>query len=600
MVHARQDGVSGNGDKLVSVLRLAACRGLWVALAATLLVSLAVEPADAARKRVRKKSPTETSRQQPKSDDDGLGGGRYAAYVIDDNTGKVLFARNADAPRHPASLTKMLTLYILFEDLERGRVSLDTQMPVSAKAADQDPTKLGLRPGQTLAVEDAIKSLVTLSANDASMVIAEFLGGSQDGFADRMNATARRIGMTGSRFYNPNGLPDSRQITTAKDMVVLGSALAERFPTYYRYFQTRSFSYKGRVIGNHNRLLGRVEGVDGIKTGYTRASGFNLVSSLRRDGKHLVAAVMGGPTGAARDRHMESLLETYLSQAQGGGKSVSVASVGGKGDVAAAPRKTSAAVAPIKIAADAEPPVKPSVERGAAVAMARAILQPGDAPAQPLDLVPQATPSAKPQMVALASVPVLPPVPDAGQPAPAAVQAAAVAPVPASRAVVFGAPSEALPPKNTQRLPMADTPRVTSLAHATISSKEVADLVETASLGAPKKPDRIVAAAAPMAPERPVERPSAQSRAAEAALPTGWVIQIAAVDSEAAARSVIAKAQDKAGAVLKGRAPFTENATKGSSSIVRARFGGFPDQNAASAACSALKKKDITCLALKR
>lgn len=533
------------------------------ALAAVLVFAFAVEPADA-RKRVRKKS---TAVETSAKDDDGdFGGSKYAAYVVDDNTGKVLFARNAEAPRHPASLTKMLTLYVLFEELERGRVKLDTEMPVSAKAADQDPTKLGLRVGGTLTVEEAIKGLITLSANDAAMVIAEFIGGSQDGFADRMNATAKRIGMTSSRFYNPNGLPDGRQITTAKDMVTLGSALAERFPTYYRYFQTRSFVFRGRTIYGHNRLLGRVDGVDGIKTGYTRASGFNLVSSMRRDGKHLVAAVLGGSSGAARDRHMEQLLTTYVAQASSA-KGTTVATAAA---IAAQPQRKTALTAPIKIVADAEPAVKPSVERGAAVAMARAVLLPADAPAtQP-------------------------------QPTPITLAAATVASQPAApaRPVVFSNGGDKLPPKDNGRLPSADAPRVASLADATVSRKEVADLVETASVPtraakSDAKPDVKAAAPAPtLAPQVASVKTST-----EPAPQGGWVIQIGAVDGENAARALIAKAQDKAGGALKGRSGFTEEASKG---IVRARFAGFADQTAANAACSALKKKDFACLALKR
>jgi D-alanyl-D-alanine carboxypeptidase len=551
-------------------MRFVVRRGLLAALAAALAISFAAAPADAARKRSRKPAHTVTRQ----SDDDGVGGSKYAAYVVDDNTGKVLFARNAEAPRHPASLTKMLTLYVLFEELERGRVKLDTEMPVSPKAADQDPTKLGLRAGGTLTVEEAIKGLITLSANDAAMVIAEFIGGSQDGFADRMNATAKRIGMTSSRFYNPNGLPDGRQITTAKDMVTLGSALSERFPTYYRYFQTRSFVFRGRTIAGHNRLLGRVDGVDGIKTGYTRASGFNLVSSIRRDGKHLVAAVLGGSSGGARDRHMQQLLETYIAQASSA-KGTTVATAAA---IAAQPPRKTALTEPIKIVAEAEPTPKPSIERGAAVAMARAVLLP--------DTQPQAAP---PRLAVATTAPALPPV--------------AAAP---SRPVVFATAGDNLQPKDTSRLLAADAaprakaadaaPRVNSLAEATISTKDVADLVETASLGRAGRADKQPRTAANAAPALAPQVASVKT-VAEPAPQGGWVIQIGAVDGETAARGLIAKAQDKAGTALKGRTGFTEQASKG---VVRARFAGFADQSAANAACSALKKKSFACLALKR
>jgi D-alanyl-D-alanine carboxypeptidase len=549
-------------------MRMSARRSLLAVSLAALVLTLATDGADA-RRRVRQK----VDRTQSEDTSSDLGGGKYAAYVVDDNTGKVLFARNEDAPRHPASLTKMLTLYILFEDLERGKVKLDTEMGVSAKAASQAPTKLGLRPGQTIEVEDAIKSLVTLSANDASMVIAEHLAGSQDAFADRMNATARRIGMTGSRFYNPNGLPDDRQITTAHDMVVLGSALSERFPTYYRYFSTRSFEYGGRVIGNHNRLLGRIEGIDGIKTGYTQASGFNLVSSLRRDGRHLVAAVMGGPTGGARDRHMAKLLETYLPQASGGSKAVSLMSGGARSAEDAAAKRKIALIAPIKIAADPDPAPKPSVERGAAVAMARAVLQPDSVPA--------------PVQASAGGAPIVITPKVEAQVAP---QAQPMKPV-----VFASAAEQALPPKNAQRMPQGEEPRVKSLASATISHKEIADLLETASVN-----PRLVGKPAVAAKDDDAPQPGMARVPANAAAQSGWLIQIGAFDREGDAKAHLSKVQGQLGSALKGRTAYTESVAKGSGNIYRARFAGFADAGAANAACSALKKKDISCLAMKR
>ncbi len=243
---------------------------------------------------------------------------KYASIVVDATTGDVLYAVNPDARRYPASLTKMMTLYVLFEDLERGRYRLDSRLSVSANAATQPPSRIGLRPGDTISVEDAIEALVTKSANDAAAAIGENVAGSVPAFADRMTRTARAIGMTNTRFRNANGLPDPGQYTTARDMMKLGVALQVRFPTYYGYFQTRSFTFRGRTMGNHNNLLGRVEGVDGIKTGYINASGFNLVSSVKRDGRRLVAVVMGGRTARTRDAHMIQLIERFLPRAQPG------------------------------------------------------------------------------------------------------------------------------------------------------------------------------------------------------------------------------------------------------------------------------------------
>jgi D-alanyl-D-alanine carboxypeptidase len=237
----------------------------------------------------------------------------YAAIVVDDKSGFVLHEVSVDEPRHPASLTKIMTLYLLFEQLEDGRLNLDTPLPVSSRAAMQNPTKLGLKANQTIKAEDAIKGLVTRSANDAAVVIAEAIGGSEEEFAKLMTLKARALGMTSTTYINASGLPADEQITTARDQAVLGRAIQHRFPGYYQYFATPSFHYKGAEIHNHNALLGQVKGVDGIKTGYTEASGYNLVTSVRRDERHIVAVVLGGTSNAARDARMRQLIEEYIS-----------------------------------------------------------------------------------------------------------------------------------------------------------------------------------------------------------------------------------------------------------------------------------------------
>jgi D-alanyl-D-alanine carboxypeptidase len=242
-------------------------------------------------------------------------GDRQAAIVRDMKSGEVLFARSADERRYPASLTKMMTLYVLFEEIEAGRLTLQSPLAVSVFASRQAPTKLGLEPGDTLKVEDAIKGLVTKSANDAAVVVAENLAGSEPAFAERMTRTAQTLGMTATRFRNASGLPHPDQFSTARDMTVLGAALQDHFPRQYSYFRTRTFDFRGKRITSHNKLVGRVEGVDGIKTGYIRASGFNVVTSIRRGGRSLVAVVMGGPTAKARDRQMQNLIATYLPKA---------------------------------------------------------------------------------------------------------------------------------------------------------------------------------------------------------------------------------------------------------------------------------------------
>jgi D-alanyl-D-alanine carboxypeptidase len=236
----------------------------------------------------------------------------YAAIVIDDKSGFVLHEVSADEPRHPASLTKIMTLYLLFEQLEGGKLNLDTPLPVSNRAALQNPTKLGLKANQTIMVEDAIKGLVTKSANDAAVVVAEAIAGSEEEFAKLMTLKARALGMTSTTYVNASGLPAEEQITTARDQAVLGRAIQHRFPSYYQYFATPSFNYKGTEMNNHNALLRQVKGVDGIKTGYTEASGYNLVSSVRRDDKHIVAVVLGGTSNAARDARMRQLIEDHI------------------------------------------------------------------------------------------------------------------------------------------------------------------------------------------------------------------------------------------------------------------------------------------------
>src|SRR5256886_3016581 len=238
----------------------------------------------------------------------------FASIIVDGNSGATLQSNNPDASRHPASLTKIMTLYLLFERLEAGKMKLDTEMDVSEHASEQAPTKLGLKPGQTIRVEDAIKGLVTRSANDAAVVIAEAVAGDEGDFAKLMTRKARALGMTKTAYRNASGLPDDEQVTTARDQSTLGRAIQDRFPRYYRYFSTTAFNYHGHSIRNHNKLLGSVEGVDGIKTGYTHASGFNLVTSMRPGNRHLVGVVMGGRSGGSRDAIMRNLLAENLDK----------------------------------------------------------------------------------------------------------------------------------------------------------------------------------------------------------------------------------------------------------------------------------------------
>lgn len=241
--------------------------------------------------------------------------GRHAAMVVDANNGRVLHSFAADEPRFPASLTKVMTLYLVFELIEQGRLSYATRLSVSENAAGQPPSKLELSAGSTITVSEAVRALITKSANDVAVAVAEHIAGTEEKFAVLMTRKARQIGMRTSVFRNAHGLPDPQQVTTARDMVTLGLRLQDDFPNHYRLFATREFRHDGDTYRNHNALLSNFEGTDGIKTGYTRASGFNLISSVRRDGRHVVGVVFGGATAGARDRTMRGLLSSGLSRA---------------------------------------------------------------------------------------------------------------------------------------------------------------------------------------------------------------------------------------------------------------------------------------------
>ena len=276
----------------------------------------------------------------------------FAAMVVDANTGRVLYADHANDLRHPASVTKVMTLYMLFEQLEKGAYSLDDEITISSHAASMAPSKLGLRPGSTISVEDAIKALVTKSANDIAAAVAEAIGGTEERFAQMMTAKARSIGMSRTYYANASGLPDSEQVTTARDLITLGRSIQERFPRYYAYFSTHKFTFRGATMGNHNHLLGRVEGMDGIKTGYTNASGFNLLTSVKRGNRRIVSVVLGGRTAAGRDRIMAGLIEEHLDSAAPG-KGAMVADAG---PAEAAPVKVEAKLAPMTTAYAAPAP----------------------------------------------------------------------------------------------------------------------------------------------------------------------------------------------------------------------------------------------------
>lgn len=239
---------------------------------------------------------------------------KYSALVVDADTGKVLYEHNAGAVRYPASLTKMMTLYLAFDALKKGKLRFDQQLPVSAKAASQPQTNIALNKGDNLSVQDAIESLVVRSANDAALVLAESLGKTEWNFALMMTKKAHELGMKNTVFRNPSGLPDNKQHTTAYDMARLAIALRRDFPEYYPVFKLQNFVYNGVEYTTHNHIIERYPGADGIKTGYIRASGYNLVTSVQKDGYNLVAVIMGGTTASSRDNQMISLLDRTFAQ----------------------------------------------------------------------------------------------------------------------------------------------------------------------------------------------------------------------------------------------------------------------------------------------
>jgi D-alanyl-D-alanine carboxypeptidase len=293
------------GMKNVGRVLRAAC---VIALAAV-VIAAGASPAEAQRKKKRQ----------------GGYSPPYASMVIDAKTGRVLQATNEDALRHPASITKVMTLYMLFEQMERGRFRMDSELKVSSYAAARPPSKIGVDAGDTISVEDAIKALITKSANDVAVVVAENIAGDEETFAEQMTRRARSLGMSRTVFRNASGLPDREQVTTARDLTILARAIQERFPRHFHLFQTRNFHYAGRNFRNHNKLLGRVEGVDGIKTGYTRSSGFNLMTSAKADGRHIVSIVLGGRSGRQRDGIMANLVVAHLPRASTGPQRVMVA-----------------------------------------------------------------------------------------------------------------------------------------------------------------------------------------------------------------------------------------------------------------------------------
>jgi D-alanyl-D-alanine carboxypeptidase len=282
---------------------------------------------------------------------------KSASIVVDAETGAVLYESNSRAQTYPASLTKMMTLYLLFEAIESKRYGLDDDLPVSQQAANQPPTDLRLQAGATITVRKAIQALIVQSANDVAVTVAEAIGGSEDKFARQMTKTAKTLGMKQTVFKNASGLPNSGQLTTARDMAILARALMSRFPDYYEFFNTQSFRYNGRTYQTHNRVLKNYPGADGLKTGYTRASGYNLATSVERNGHRLIGIVLGGKSARGRDAQMMALLDEGFVLADSGAMSVATSLPS-----AQRPAEKETKPADLGVTIAMIPPVKPAYE----------------------------------------------------------------------------------------------------------------------------------------------------------------------------------------------------------------------------------------------
>ncbi len=480
-----------------------------------------------------------------------------SSIIVDGNTGEVLHASNPDATRFPASITKVMTLYMLFEQLEAGKISLDTSMEVSKFASNQAPSKLGLQPGQELTVRTAIDALSIKSANDVAVVVAEHIGGSEDKFAQMMTQKARQLGMKGTNFVNASGLPDEEQVTTARDLAILGYSIQSRFPQYSKAFAKREFSYNGRDMGNHNKLLGRVEGIDGIKTGYTRMSGFNLLSSMRIGGRHLIGVVLGGETGRSRDVKMHQLLAANFEEASP--KKYALRQFAGR-----------------------------PLSNGTALASNEAIKEEISAP------------SARPAPVSVAAAP----TPRIATDKPLMLASADPTALPVSSTLSGVKPSAQLQKPATKPETVEKTapkPNIKSkpgkIVNAAKEDEEnekpnAKQLATKPALAWQKGKDgkMIAKNAAPT----PKSKTIAETKSIkEKYSPYG--VQIAAVPDQKSANAMLTKAKSKASKQLANARAYTEPVKKSGDTLYRARFSNL-DKSAAEGVCEALKKSAMPCI----
>jgi D-alanyl-D-alanine carboxypeptidase len=503
---------------------------------------------------------------------------KHAVLILDANTGRTLYQTSADAPRHPASLAKMMTLYLVFEHIEQGRLSFQTKIRFSANAAAAAPSKLDLDEGEEIAVIDAVKALITKSANDVAVAVAEHIGGSEANFARLMNQKAAKLGMNATLFKNASGLPDPEQVTTARDMVTLALHLQDDFPRHYPLFAIRTFSFNGDTYKNHNKLLTNYDGTDGLKTGYTHASGFNLVASVRRGQKHVIGAVFGGESASTRDRTMRTFLNVGLVKASHIKSRVPASAVVAArpmpaerkvADVPSPERVVRPPVKPLAPAAADEPPQAQTATRPIEVVRVRTVpVTPRPAAKAPdsIEAVLEKTESAKPE----------PAKPEAPQQQPEQQQQWATATTGGS---LFRAPAASLP----------DTAK--RAAQPSTLERQAARLGGGGVSADPSVTTQALS-------NNPDSKPGWSSQVAAAGTAGGFHVQIGAYQSVAEAERQLAAVREKAAAALRNRMPLTVQFKLGDKIFYRARYGGF-DAQAAAAACGELKRQKVDCLVMK-
>lgn len=500
----------------------------------------------------------------------------HAALVVDANTGAVLHEASADAQRHPASLTKMMTLYLAFEAIESGRLTYATRIKISQEAAAAAPSKLDLDPGEEIAALDAIKALITKSANDVAIAVAEHISGSEVRFVQLMNERARQIGMRSTHFRNASGLPDPGQVTTARDMITLALRLQDEFPRHYVLFQTRSFAYEGNSYRNHNTLLFNYQGTEGIKTGYTRMSGFNLVASVKRGDRHLIGAVFGGASAGARDAHMRMLLTRTFPRASAEKTRRSAPMFVAR--ARPVPQPVPAARPRPEQRVAAAPPMPVEVSRGrlaAAEAPAATALEPPRPQRVMVPPRPQKMAETAPPETPATTLPWLKPSTAARETEP---QARAPSPIQQARVTTVSVPS----PMASAQAGSTPSP---GRGQPPSSLQAQADRLALGGPGGPGAPQR--AAAAP-----PLPIPARVS-------PDGRLeIQVGAFPSSAEAERQIAAVRSKAGGLLKSNPPAVVPVQKDNRQLYRARFTGFEAKSAA-AACIELRRLAVDCFVMR-